>query len=196
LPAAVIAAEVVRVADVCRAPAWGANVTLWIVAPNVHVTCPPTPMATLLGVNASLADAFTFCTVGRVPVTVTATLAVRVTDPRVSDTLTVAPPAFHPVTWPALSTSATVVLAGGMLNVGEPGFEMTWFSVSNAVTVMVCELPAESCMVETFVWMDPSVCVGGGGGPGTSLPPSTTKQRRRNSRLAKRQNCVRPSDWE
>src|SRR5262245_59091291 len=95
-----------------------------MVAPNVHVTCPPMPTTTLLGVKASPDDVFTFPWVGRLPLTVTATEAVLFTDPSVSETLIVEEPACQPVTSPELLTSATVVVVEP--NVGEPGFEMTW----------------------------------------------------------------------
>jgi hypothetical protein len=118
-------------------------------------------------------DVFTFCCDGRLPVTVTATLAVRVTDPIVSDTLIVELPELQPVTSPLLFTSATALVVE--VNVGEPGFEMTWFCVSNAVTVIGPRRSSgELQRSETFVWIEPSVWLPppGGGGGGLVVPPS------------------------
>src|SRR5262245_19712198 len=106
--------------------AW--NVTLWIVAPNCQVTTPPIPMRTLLGVNASPLVVLTLRFDGSVPVMIAATVAVRVTDPIVNDTLMFVVPALIPVTVPEPSTSATAAFAD--VNDGEPGLEMTAFCVS------------------------------------------------------------------
>ena len=67
-------------------PAAWLKVTLWIVVPKVHVTSPPVPMSTLFGVKKSPDVVETPAILGNRPVTVTATLAVRVTEPIVNDT--------------------------------------------------------------------------------------------------------------
>src|SRR5678815_1274991 len=108
--------------------------TVCSVPPNVHVTCPPCAMTTLLGVKKSPDVVETPDWNGNEPVTAVATAAVRVTPPRDNDTLIVVEPCPIPSTVPDASTSAIAALAEE--NVGKPGFTMTPPCVSNADTVM------------------------------------------------------------
>ena len=87
--------------------------------------------------------------------TVTGTVAVRVTLPIVTETLIVDVPERIPRTVPPPSTSATVAVVDVKLGAGK--FAITAPAASNAETVIDCEFPAARFKLVTFVLMEPSV---------------------------------------
>src|SRR5687768_1485834 len=174
--------------------------TVCSVPPNVHVTCPPRAMTTLLGEKTSPEVVETLDWNGSVPDTAVATVAVRVTLPMVNETLIVVDPCAIPSTVPDPSTSAMAALVEE--NTGVPGFTITAPAASKADTVIVCVLPASRLSDAGLVDIEPSVWLfgGGGGGGGGFVPPSspppppqpsstdvTTRQAKRVTRI-----CVPP----
>jgi hypothetical protein len=127
---------------------------------------------TLFGVKISPEVVETFACAGRIPVTLTATVAVRVTLPIVKETLMEDVPDRNPSTVPLPSTSATVAAVDVKLGAG--GFVMTAPDASKADTLIVCESPAPRLRLETLVVIEPSVWGGGGGGGGFVVPPPSS----------------------
>ena len=161
------------------APAVPWKFTLCARAPNVHVTVPVRAIATNAGLNVSAVPlAMTFAVAGRVPLTVTGTSTVLVTEPRVSETVIVAEPAARPVTSPPV---VTLAIDGALEVKAYPvASAIGWLVVLRACIVMVLRCPAVSVSVDGVATIEPNVvcvCPGGGSSSPFSLPEPRTAAR-------------------